>query len=171
MWQAKYLGVSSCSLKLERCKEDYIDFIEYVEERVFRVWERYPRGLIELLCDRCGSTSFLAFYCGAAVGYVIACLEPGCRGHIISIGVLPEYRRRGIGRALLCEALRALRGACAEKVYLEVREDNDVAIRLYTSTGFKVVEYLPRYYSDGGGAYRMVLTSEPKCPDQYMRHS
>lgn len=163
--------MSSCSLRLEPCRGDYVEFVEYIEERAFRVWERYPRGLIELLCEKCGNASFLAFLCGSAVGYVLACMEPGCRGHIISLGVLPEYRRRGIGRALLCEALKALRRECTGRVYLEVREDNEAALRLYSSIGFRVVEYLPRYYSDGGGAYRMVLTSEPKCPDPYMRHS
>jgi ribosomal protein S18 acetylase RimI-like enzyme len=65
---------------------------------------------------------------------------------ITTIGVLPEYRRRGVGAALLerCEVL--LPGA---KIRLTVREDNQPALRLYEKFGYRYLSRLPQYYQDG----------------------
>jgi len=84
-------------------------------------------------------------------------------GIFISLAVLGKYRRRGVGRLLLCTALKALMQGCVNRVFLEVRADNQVAISLYESVGFRFYAYLPRYYSDGSDAYRMVLIGEPQC--------
>lgn len=55
----------------------------------------------------------------------------------LGIGVAAPFRGRGLGRALI---ERTLVHACATGIYrvtLEAREDNDRAIRLYESVGFK----------------------------------
>jgi ribosomal protein S18 acetylase RimI-like enzyme len=63
--------------------------------------------------------------------------------------VLPDYRRRGIGTALLqvCEANIRL-----PSVRLNVRVSNDQAIRLYKQLGYFQVGLWPRYYQDGEDA-------------------
>jgi len=77
-------------------------------------------------------------------------------GHIISIAVLPEHRRRGVAKALLSRALKALREeyGCSE-AYLEVRVSNAPAISLYRKLGFEIVRVSKRYYIDGEDAYIM----------------
>jgi len=150
-------------LRVEKCSPDFVDGVVVVEERTFKPWERYPRGFIELLCDRCSDTSFVALVNDRVVGYVIACVERGCEGHIISLAVLDKFRRMGIGRLLLCTSLKALMKGCVNRVFLEVRVENYAAISLYRSVGFRTVAYLPQYYSDGGDAYKMVLNGEPRC--------
>lgn len=90
---------------------------------------------------------------GQMIGFVAGDPKPG-EGFswIATIGVLPEYRRRGIGRELLraCEArLRTPR------VRLSVRASNAGAIRLYELEGYQQVEVWQRYYNDGEAAIVM----------------
>jgi ribosomal protein S18 acetylase RimI-like enzyme len=71
---------------------------------------------------------------------------------IATIGILPEYRRRGIGRELLraCEA--KLKTA---RIRLSVRASNAGAIRLYEQERYEHREVWPGYYSDGEAAIVM----------------
>jgi ribosomal protein S18 acetylase RimI-like enzyme len=76
---------------------------------------------------------------------------------IATVAVLPEYRSRGIGSALL--------KACEEKITVNrvrlcVRMSNDVAIRLYDQLGYVKVGEWTRYYQDGESA----LVMEKKLP-------
>jgi ribosomal-protein-alanine N-acetyltransferase len=68
--------------------------------------------------------------------------------HIATVAVHPDYRRLGIGKALLTTVLSEAiqRGAVAAT--LEVREHNEAAIALYHRFGFKVVSRRKRYYQD-----------------------
>ncbi len=71
---------------------------------------------------------------------------------IATIGVLPEHRRHGVGRALL--------RACEERlevpwVRLCVRASNQEAIQLYLNEGYHKTETWARYYQDGEDAIVM----------------
>lgn len=70
--------------------------------------------------------------------------------HLLSIAVVPGWRRRGLGRILLERPISAgLMADCAH-VVLEVRRGNAPAQRLYESAGFRPVSVRQRYYSDTG---------------------
>jgi len=71
---------------------------------------------------------------------------------IATVAVLPEYRGRGIGSALLaaCEAQIPL-----SKIRLCVRPSNEAAIRLYERIGYIKVGEWARYYQDGESALVM----------------
>lgn len=97
------------------------------------------------------------------VGYIMCRIEGGFsgfsltkRGHVISIAVLPGYRRKGIGETLLREALKAMVNYYGVKeCYLEVRVSNSPAINLYKKIGFKIEKTIRGYYADGEDAYLM----------------
>jgi ribosomal protein S18 acetylase RimI-like enzyme len=57
--------------------------------------------------------------------------------NIHDLAVLPDYRGRGIGQALLETVVRKARARGCVKVTLEVREDNTRARRVYTAAGFR----------------------------------
>jgi ribosomal-protein-alanine N-acetyltransferase len=69
-------------------------------------------------------------------------------GWVITIGVLPRYQGRGIGRALLSSAEKAMR-ARANFMKLTVRRSNTSAIRLYDQCGYQWVSTIRGYYHDG----------------------
>jgi ribosomal-protein-alanine N-acetyltransferase len=64
-----------------------------------------------------------------------------------TLAVDPAHQRRGIGRALLRAILDHAVGAT---VFLEVRTDNESAIRLYCSEGFDVIGIRRGYYRPSG---------------------
>lgn len=70
-------------------------------------------------------------------------------GWIATLGVLPEFRRRGIAAALLGECERQLNFA---RIKLSVRKDNEPAIRLYQNAGYQMVDIWRSYYHSGADA-------------------
>lgn len=67
--------------------------------------------------------------------------------HINNVAVRSAHRRRGLGRALLLEALRRGKMIGAKWAVLEVRAGNDAAIKAYDRLGFEVVGRRRGYYS------------------------
>ena len=76
---------------------------------------------------------------------------------IATIGILPEYRGKGFGRALLeaCEA-RLTTG----RIRLSVRPGNLEAIRMYEKAGYKLIDRWMGYYDDGEDALLMEKSRE-----------
>jgi ribosomal-protein-alanine N-acetyltransferase len=70
---------------------------------------------------------------------------------ILSIGVLPERRREGIGSTLLDSVCSEARMRGAECIVLEVAADNSAAIALYTNRGFMPVGHRRNYYRQASG--------------------
>ncbi len=67
---------------------------------------------------------------------------------VFNLAVRPEYRRRGIGRRLLADALELARAQGACRCWLEVRATNDVGRYFYQALGFAENGRRPRYYCD-----------------------
>lgn len=91
-------------------------------------------------------------------GYLFAGFCPP-EGELYRIAVLPAYRRRGYGRALLDELFRYAAERSVGSFWLEVRESNTAAIKLYRSVGFSVSSRREKYYRDPFEA-ALVLTAE-----------
>lgn len=81
----------------------------------------------------------------APIGFAVArCVAD--EAEIVSIGVAPDARRRGVGAAVLADTLARAVAQGAASVFLEVGEDNPAAIALYVSAGFEKVGRRPGYY-------------------------
>lgn len=127
----------------------------YSDSFYYELLESFPEGFI------------VAQIGEAVVGYIMNRIEFGFsnikglslsrKGHIVSVAVLPEHRGKGLGRILVEEALKAAKEKGCKEMYLEVRVTNSIAIRLYETLGFKVVQKLYRYYRDGEDAYLMAM--------------
>ncbi|MEA4910059.1 MAG: GNAT family N-acetyltransferase [Chloroflexi bacterium] len=84
---------------------------------------------------------------GVMAGFVAGEPRPGPGiGWITTIGVLPQYRRLGIGTALLAAAEEQMG---MPRVRLTMRRSNTVAQALYQKEGYHQVEVWPRYYAGG----------------------
>ena len=113
-------------------------------------------------------TAFLVAEVGPRiVGYIMCRIEHGFsdirrlkfvrKGHIISVAVLPDYRRANIASELVKRALAALREMNADECYLEVRGTNESAHRLYEKLKFSLAKRVAHYYADGAEALVMVI--------------
>jgi ribosomal-protein-alanine N-acetyltransferase len=75
------------------------------------------------------------------LGYVIFSQD----GHVISIAVSPQYRRKGIGTQLLQRVMKTPR---IKKVWAEVRRSNQGAQTFYSKMGFQTTDRVPNYYGN-----------------------
>ena len=99
-------------------------------------------------------TSFVVEQEGRVAGYAFLWVIFE-QAHLINIAVDREYRRCGLGEALLVHALEQARSMGGERIHLEVRESNAPAIALYRKHGFGELGRIERYYSDGAAALVM----------------
>lgn len=85
---------------------------------------------------------------GAIVGFAGAFHHKRWRaGHVYTLNVAPDARRRGVASALMRECERRLRELGMATVALEVNVDNAAGIALYEKLGYRRVELLREYYS------------------------
>jgi len=133
--------------------------IHRIEQSVFP--QPWPFSALE---SYLGESGFLVAETDAegvpvVAGYVIADTVPNHGtplGHVKDLAVRPDQRRGGVATALLKRALSVLAAAGSESAKLEVRADNDGAIRLYRRFGFEHRKTIPNYYSNGEDALVMV---------------
>ncbi len=104
----------------------------------------------------------------APLGY---CLGHALAGEavILSFGVLAGHRGLGLGAALLDRALASFQAQGAKAVFLETRDGNAAAARLYQGRGFTVMGTRRGYYRAGGVSadavlWRRTLTGPPAEP-------
>lgn len=88
-------------------------------------------------CSRfCPPATWLVVGPGGAVACVQGLIELG-EGEIQNVAVRPDHRGRGLGAALVLQALAGYRAVGATAVTLEVTADNRTAVALYRRLGFR----------------------------------
>lgn len=89
----------------------------------------------------------------APCGFIL-CRVAADEAEVLALGVLPDARRRGVGRALMAAATAAMACKGSARVLLEVSVRNTAALSLYRAIGFEEVGRRKAYYADhdGGGA-------------------
>jgi len=85
--------------------------------------------------------------------------------HIASLATHPDFRRQGIAKQLLVEALDKAYTEGARTAFLEVRAGNEAARKMYQKFGFEEVGRRERYYKDNNeDAILMTLKRLPLAP-------
>ncbi len=85
--------------------------------------------------------------------------------HVLDVATDPQFRRQGVGRALMNEALHFAHAHAVRLMLLEVRRHNRPAVRLYRTLGFAVSRLRSSYYDDGEDALEMTLVLDPETGD------
>ena len=125
--------------------------------RCFVDGEAYSRETFEYLLGSPDSVSYRAVTAdGTMVGFIVGLIEPDRTGHVTTLGVAPEHRRRHIAQRMLLKVEEGFFRRNVRTVRLEVRSVNTGAQALYSNLGYTVVKRLPRYYSNGGDGFLMV---------------
>jgi ribosomal-protein-alanine N-acetyltransferase len=122
-----------------------LDAVILIERRSFTApWEESTfRGLMR----RPSASLLVAEIDDEVVGYSVTWFAAD-EGELGDIAVLPERRGEGIGRLLLHESIAVAAGRGTRSLYLEVREANEVARRMYATDGFDVVGVRKQYYTE-----------------------
>src|SRR3546814_19073856 len=98
---------------------------------------------------------------GGEIAGVIICKaereRDALRGYIAMLTVVDTYRKKGIGSALVLQAIQRMVDMGCEEVMLETEASNKGALSLYERLGFASDERLARYYLNGGDAFRLKL--------------
>ena len=89
--------------------------------------------------------------------FAIGVIEQDGVGHITTVGVAPEYRRRGLARLILQEIERSFIARGVTTVRWKFRTPLNVAAqKLYENLGYATVQRMNQYYSNGDDGYLMV---------------
>ena len=143
------------------------DLISIMEINLKTLPEHYSDYFYESLLAELPEAFIVAEIDGKHVGYIMCKTEFGFsnfkklgfvkKGHVVSIAVLEEHRRKGIGKALVEESVKGVKSRKCDEFYLEVRCSNNEAVRLYENLGFVIRQQLNAYYRDGEDAYLMAI--------------
>jgi len=138
-------------------KADF-DVLWRIDQACFDPQLAYSRPELAFYMRRLGSFTLVAADQDGAIQGFIVTETRRQTGHIITIDVVSEARRDGIGSALLRAAEEKLLRAGAVTVALETPVNNDAAIRFYKKKGFFVEKTVAGYYS--GQLDALVMTKE-----------
>jgi len=95
------------------------------------------------------SGSTIVGYCGVFLP------APGVEADILTVAVLPEYRRQGIAKEFMRQIEQWSQERGASAMMLEVEHSNESAIELYKSLGYMKISVRMDYYGPGKDAFVM----------------
>ena len=142
-------------VKIETATIKLLDKLFEIEVECFDQEAFAKRQIAYLLTDY-NTIALVAKVNSAIAGFIIAQVEVDETtefGHIITVNVTPKWRRQGIAKKLLQEIEHLLKQKGIHECRLEVREDNNSAIRLYQTIGYQTIGKIENYYCKKHGLY------------------
>lgn len=102
------------------------------------------------------TVTFVAETEGDIAGFVIFRPNSSREGGLVTIDVLTQFQRQGIGSELLKRVEQIAKEAGYQRIVLQTDVANDNAIRFYEKHRYKTERKLRRYYRDDSDAWEMV---------------
>ncbi len=143
-------------LQIRRVNTDDISTISEIEQVSFQ--DPFPSYFLSQLADANPDTFLVAVLSGKIVGYAVVDKWPD-QEHLVSIAVIPESRKKGVGQGLLNVLIEKMQTG---SMRLEVRRSNKAALSLYRRNGFIQTGVAYSYYTDGEDAIQMERVIEKK---------
>lgn len=147
--------MSHMTINIETASIRHLDVLCEIEKQCFTA-EAFTRQQIANLLTDYDSITLIAKESSQVVGFIIGtvcCERSALTGHILTLDILPAYRRKGAGAKLLRQMEVLFRNKGVKGFRLEVREDNFAAINLYRRFGYKIIGKLKNYYGTTHGLY------------------
>lgn len=110
-----------------------------------------------------GADCVVAEIAAKIVGFCISAMRD-TGGYIVTIDVLSEHRRSGVGAALLAEVENRMARSGVREVRLETATENHSAIAFWNKHGYRTVGVWKNYYPGGRDAFAMAKPLEPAAP-------
>ena len=133
-------ALASLVTRLKRLNEEFDPLLKAREDSV-EVARKYLKEAIE----SGKSIILVAEEAGKIFGILKSDLiercfyEPKLEGRIIELYIMPEFRRKGIGRQFIEEAVKKLREKGAQLITAEFPSLNKIAVNFYEKLGFRPV--------------------------------
>lgn len=149
----------SCAISLGELRDidDVIEVMNAAFDPVFG--EAWSKSQLSGLLITPGSWLLLLHIADKTAGFAIArsVLD---ESELMLLAIAPDFRSRGFGRQLLDAVIHEAKEREARRLFLEMRSDNDAALRLYGKSGFIPVGHRLRYYRGEDGILRDAITME-----------
>lgn len=150
-------------VKVRKAESTDLQGLLAIEEKCFGS-EKFSPETVTAFLERDDAFIVIAEEEGGLVGSAMCLVSMERReGRIASVAVLTDRRREGIGSKLLaeCEAIFLCMGL--EEHSLEVETNNEPAISMYLSHGFRIIGMIEDFYGSGRHAYYMVKKTRGKA--------
>jgi len=115
-------------------------------------------------CLKSGHSLWVLDGAAGIVGYGVLSAAAG-EAHVLNLCVAPDFQGQGYGRRLLNRLVDLARWHQVERVFLEVRPSNHVAIGLYHRAGFCEIGTRPNYYPARAGREDAVVMARELFSD------
>jgi [ribosomal protein S18]-alanine N-acetyltransferase len=116
-------------------------------------------------CLRAGYQGFVLDIGGFIAGYFMLSVAAG-EAHVLNICVDPGEQGKGHGRRLIKRAMDVARWHRVERIFLEVRPSNPIAIKLYHDIGFNEIGRRPKYYPAKNGREDAIVMAYELLPEE-----
>jgi ribosomal-protein-alanine N-acetyltransferase len=147
---------------LRPMRVDDLDAVLDIEVRAYPF--PWTRGIFQD-CLRAGYPAWVLECEGRTIGYGMLTIA-AAEAHVLNVCAAPEVQGQGHGRRLLRTLLRIARSRGAQRVFLEVRPSNPVAIALYDAEGFNEIGRRPRYYPAKNGREDAIVMAKELLADE-----
>ena len=146
-----------CVYEIHPLTDKHLKEVLKLNLRCFKAGENYTKYTFNYLLSEPNCLSYRAVTpAGQMVGFIFVMTNGDGTGHVTTIGVAPEHRRRGLAVRLLKHAEEALQRRNIGIVMLEVRVSNFAAQNLYREQNYATVQRLAKYYNNGEDGFLMV---------------
>ncbi|MBN2603842.1 MAG: ribosomal protein S18-alanine N-acetyltransferase [Candidatus Thermoplasmatota archaeon] len=89
------------------------------------------------------------------IGFIIGIKTVDDSVRILMLGVSQNNRKKKVGTNLIRRFFEIMYENNVRKIYLEVRTNNEIAIKFYKKMGFNIIDVIPMFYQSGEDAYSM----------------
>ncbi|MFT8419107.1 MAG: GNAT family N-acetyltransferase [Acetobacter sp.] len=138
-------------VQMERVGASHAQVLASLHARCFPPHDQWHTAAMASLLGSMGVCAGLVLVGGQAAGFVmLRCV--GGEAEILTLCVLPDYRRRGLAAQLVAWSLACAVEHKAAMVFLEVSVGNPAAQKLYAQAGFAQKGQRRAYYPDGSDA-------------------
>lgn len=149
------MTLEDADISIRRGGSADIDAVDALEAASFGA-DRFPRRNLQRMLASPSAVTLLAEKNERALGYLLLLFRKGAKAaRLYSLATAPDSRGQGIASSLVRAGVQCAIKRGSDRLRLEVRASNLAAIRLYDCLGFRVVDQLPGYYSDGEAGLRM----------------
>jgi ribosomal protein S18 acetylase RimI-like enzyme len=145
------------NITLRTFKPDDFDTLYEIDQACYEPEVAYSKRELRAYLRFSGSDCLVAEAEGKIAGFCISARREES-GYIVTIDVLPEFRRDRVGTKLLNEIERRLAANGVREVALETATDNDSAVAFWTKHGYRNRGIKKDYYPGGRDAFAMSKT-------------